>query len=173
MHPNKDGMGGWSRCGEQDRRSAGFKRGKWCWERPLTQGSSISLREQTPVPDTFLGEGTKLYWSPLATQDGQGWAKEGAACRKCPLWFHLGASNLPTSSLNGKSAAAVIMYTGLKMGIQVFPVPLTGGHHWPWCMQARTEPDLSLSWLFLPGWWLVKLIPHGCTFPVAHGASCT
>lgn len=27
------------------------------------------------------------------------------------------------------------------MGIKVFPVSLTGDHHWTWCTQARTEAD--------------------------------
>lgn len=58
------------------------------------------------------------------------------------------------------------------MGIKGFPVSLTGGHHWTWCLQARTEPDPVLIWLFLPSLGLVKLIPHG-TFPVAHGANCS
>lgn len=73
-HASRQGWNGWPSCEDQDRRSAGFKGRKRYWEKPLTQGSSISFWGQTPVPDTFLGEGTKLCWSPLTSQSGQGWA---------------------------------------------------------------------------------------------------
>lgn len=91
------------------------------------QGSSISLRGQTPASPmpSWVGEDRAVQTPPSL----QGMGRDGQAPRKgkhvenvfC-LWFHLGASNL-LARLTGivDLQLHLTARTGLKTGIKAFP----------------------------------------------------
>lgn len=174
-HASKQGWNGWPGCGDRDRRSAGFK-GKSGAGKDHRE-SSISLWGQTPVPDAFLGEGTKRCWSPplppRVGRDGPVPRKEQHAGNDLCLWFHLGASNLLAQLIGTVNLQLQLPRTQdwrwvLKSFLSPLLVAITG----PGARRQGQRQTLSLSRLFLPSWWLVKLVPHGI-FPAAHGANHT
>lgn len=139
MHPNKDGMGGQgvgSRTGEVQDSKGESGAGKGHSHREAA--SAFGGKHQPLTPPLVRGPSSAGALPYLPGQYQGGSSTEEMASVVSP-----GCFNLPTINLSHKSPPTVTMHTGLKMGVKVFPVSLTGGCHW-------SCGSLSLSWIFFP-----------------------